>query len=375
MAKIHITLVGGQPAPVFNGIVATTPDKVVYIYSNVSEEVLVKLLKEVPLPFDKILLDVTSPTLIKGCAETLAQKYSGDEITVNITSGLKSWSHWFGVVFQNQENASVIYMDQNNILWNYKTMEQYSDFEFDMQTLFRLYGNSLENNFTPFANYTREDFDVITKIEKARATLIKDFNKLTTVLSASQQNELNNLRKGRFDVNESYVQWDKDLCSVDMCLKSRNRKSGSLFNFKSPNVMNLVFNAGWFEVKIAKILSGWNRAEEICHSCRFPFNAVKDKNEVDIIVNTGSKVLFVECKTQIANTTDIDKFRSVIKTYGGTGSKGLFITDSPMSEMARKKCDEHGILNFSLKEQHLGMEPEKALFLLLESELLNINAR
>ncbi len=32
MAKIHITLVGGQPAPVYNGIVATNPDDLVYVY-------------------------------------------------------------------------------------------------------------------------------------------------------------------------------------------------------------------------------------------------------------------------------------------------------------------------------------------------------
>lgn len=31
MTKVHITLVGGQPAPVYNGIVAMNSDKVVYI--------------------------------------------------------------------------------------------------------------------------------------------------------------------------------------------------------------------------------------------------------------------------------------------------------------------------------------------------------
>ena len=39
MAKIHITLVGGQPAPVYHGIVAIQPDKIVFIYSQESIEV------------------------------------------------------------------------------------------------------------------------------------------------------------------------------------------------------------------------------------------------------------------------------------------------------------------------------------------------
>ena len=37
--KVHITLVGGQPAPVYNGIVATRPDKVVFVYSNSEDSI------------------------------------------------------------------------------------------------------------------------------------------------------------------------------------------------------------------------------------------------------------------------------------------------------------------------------------------------
>lgn len=137
--------------------------------------------------------------------------------------------------------------------------------------------------------------------------------------------------------------------------------------------MSLAFNSGWFEFKVAKWLSAWDKSREICMNCKFPFKEKVDKNETDIIVNTGSKVLFVECKTQIANATDIDKFRSVIKGYGGMGSKGLFVTDAKMSDVAKQKCEEHGILSFSLQDEHLGMSSEKALQHLLESELYSIN--
>ena len=110
-------------------------------------------------------------------------------------------------------------------------------------------------------------------------------------------------------------------------------------------------------------------------NCHFPYRSNLDKNETDIIVNTGPKILFVECKTQITHNTDIDKFRSVIKGYGGTGSKGLFVTDAKMTDMAKQKCNENGILTFSLQDEHLGMSNEQALILLLESELFNINAK
>ena len=140
MPKIHITLVGGQPAPVYHGIVATQPDKVIFIYSEGSREVLTTLRKELNLPEDEQEpLDPTDPMKILSRAKYLAEKYKADEITVNISSGLKSWSHLFGIVFDKMPNASIVYMDQNNVLWNYKTMQPQSGFNFDMHTLFSLY--------------------------------------------------------------------------------------------------------------------------------------------------------------------------------------------------------------------------------------------
>ncbi|MBR4846113.1 MAG: DUF1887 family protein [Bacteroidaceae bacterium] len=374
MSKIHITLVGGQPAPIYHGIVATQPDKVVYIYSQDTVSILEKLKIEIQIFCETYLLDVTEPNRIKQCAEMLAERYKEDEVTVNISSGLKSWSHWFGVVFDKCPNATVVYMDQNNTLWNYRTMQASSEYTFDMQALFRLYGNPIDNNYTPFSEYTDEDFAAIKKVEAIRKVNHTAFNKLTALLDTKKKNILTNQKTGRFtDTSMSEVRWDKDACKVEITLFAKKYVKSE--TIESPHAVDIVFNSGWFEAKIARLLSRWRKAKEICINCRFPFKPKVDKNEVDIIVNTGAKILFVECKTQIANTTDIDKFRSVIKGYGGMGSKGLFITDAPMSDIAKAKCEERGILTFSLQDEHLGMNAEKALFMLLESDLESINTK
>ena len=108
MSKIHITLVGGQPAPVYQGIIATTPDKIVYIYSQDSLPILNKLKSEIEITSEEYILDVTDPNKIKQCAEKLAEQYKADTVTINISSGLKSWSHWFGLTFHNQSNNTNI---------------------------------------------------------------------------------------------------------------------------------------------------------------------------------------------------------------------------------------------------------------------------
>lgn len=385
MSKIHIALVGGQPAPVYNGIKATNPDKVVFVHSTDSLKALNALVKEIDVPYEAVQLSPTEAVEIQRVVEKMATQYAEDEVTVNISSGPKSWSHLFGSMFQSKENATVVYMDQNNVLWNYRTMQGLQDFEFDMHTHFRLYGNSIENNYKKFSDYTDADVEALKKIEEIRAFDVQIFNALLSVLDKQRQHTLKNGKYGKFEhiqsgvkVSDSYVEWEKTTEEQDgfvrVFLQKKNGKSKEV-KFESPNAVDLAFNSGWFEFKVAKMLSAWNKCKEICLNCKFPFREKVDKNETDIVINTGSKVLFVECKTQINNITDIDKFRSVITNYGGMGSKGLFVTDAKMTEVAKAKCEEHGILSFSLQDSHLGLTEEKSLQLLLESELFNINTK
>lgn len=379
MSKVHITLVGGQPAPVYNGIKATNPDKVVFVYSTESQEVLNALIKEINLPYESCLLSPTEAVKIQKVVEKMALQYADDDVVVNISSGPKSWSHLFGSMFQSKENAVVVYMDQNNVLWNYRTMQGLQDFEFDMHTHFRLYGNSIENNYKKFSNFTEADVEAMKKIEKIRSFDVQIFNSLLTVLDKQQQLSLKNRKHDKFEhMSGSYVEWEKTTAEQDgfvrVFLIKKNGNSKEV-KFESPNAVDLAFNSGWFEFKVAKLLSTWIRSKEICMNCKFPYKEYIDKNEADIVINTGSKVLFVECKTQINKITDIDKFCSVIKNYGGMGSKGLFVTDAKMADVAKAKCVEHGILSFSLQDSHLGLSEENALHLLLESELFNINTK
>ena len=366
--KVHITLVGGQPAPVYNGIVATRPDKVVFIYSIESQNIVDAIKREIDIEIDEQTpLDTTNPQKILERANALADKYKDDEITLNISSGLKSWSHLFGRVFDVLPNAAVVYMDQNNVLWNYRTMESKTDFVFDMDVLFRLYGNKIEN-YKQLIDYTENDLKALEKIKNVRMVNVADFNRLTATLTEKQRNILRSQNSGKFDLmalcSQSYVEWEKTtkdrIGFVRIYLVKKNGK-GVEVSFEAENAVDLTFNSGWFEFEVAMLLSKWDKARNIYLNCHFPFKPNIDKNEVDIIVNTGSKILFVECKTQITHTTDIDKFRSVVKGYGGTGSKGLFVTDARMTDVAWKKCEEYGLLSFSLQDDHLGMSHEKAL--------------
>lgn len=381
MRKVHITLLGRETAPVYNAIMATSPDYIVYIHSESSDSIkaLEVLKREITTDSESHLLSPTDPFEIRNKAELLAQNFKEDDIIVNITSGLKSWAYWFGVLFEKQQNASIVYIDQNNVLWDYGRMTRIENVQFDMRALFRLYGNSIDGNCVSLKSYTKEDESAIKIIEELRKFNFQEFNSLVTTLPDSYKKTLQDSNNGFFQtIRGSSVKWEKpafagDNGKADVCIKKNN---GSSLNkeIKSPHIIDLLFNSGWFEYKVARIISKWSKAKEIFLNCHFPFRPGVDKNEVDIIVNTGTKVLFAECKTQIYNTIDIDKFRNVIKTYGGMGSKGLFITDAVMKDNAVQKCEENSILHFSLQQPSL-VPADKALLILLDSELYNINAR
>jgi hypothetical protein len=376
MSKINISLVGGQPAPVYNVIVTTNPDKIIFIYSQESEDSLNLILKEIHTPYEKILLDATNAQKISEKARSLAEQYTDDDITVNITGGSKPWAFFFSMIFNK---ASIVYIDQNNVLWHYnEPISCKRDFNFDMYTNFRLYGNPLEN-YHKFSDYDDKDRESVLNIKKMRNYNHREFNALLTILNNQDLDSLRNKRSDCFRSNEtsSYVEWDKGIenGAQNVHIVLYNHGTPKEIRLSSAHAVDLAFNSGWFEYEVASLISKWDKAKEICLNCVFKLKPNIDKNEVDIIVNTGSKILFVECKTQINNSTDIDKFNSVVKTYGGTSSKALFVTDAIMKDDAVAKCKEKGIMNFSLQDSHLGQSPETALKLLLNSEVENINSK
>jgi hypothetical protein len=366
MSKIYISLVGGQTAPVYYGIIDSLPDQVILIHSEQSEGEALRIKNEIKIAVELCKLNPVNLQKIFPAVEKLAARFRESEfITINISSGLKPWSLAFFSVFGQMKNVVIEYIDQNNKVWNFTDRKNHS-VNFDMDAQFRLYGNPLKN-YECFSDYTDADRSVTEKIKEMRKFNPKDFNDLTMQMAKKPKETSQTLLSG------SHLTWFTKEKEFEFVLKKKETIKQVVL--KSPHARKLLFNAGWFEYEIALILSRWEHAKEIRLNCIFPAKNKSAKNEIDIIVDTGAKLLFVECKTQIKNITDIDKFHSAVKNYGGLGSKALFITDALMDETAKEKCQDSNILTFSLQNKMLGAAPEKMLFMLLNSELFNINTK
>lgn len=362
--NIHITLVGGQTAPVYQGILYSNPDKVIFIHSTETTEQTKILIKEISIPSDMMLFDAVSFDKISNSINTLLQNIRNEDfISINFTSGTKPWSVFFCDLFRTRSNTQLFYIDQNANLWDMRTLTS-SKIPFNMEVQFRLYGNPLEH-YTPLSSITNNDISVIKHIREIRSFNCSDFNQLTDSLG-KQPNQtsykLPSLSEIFYDKVEQKI--------VIHLVKKNNVKKTTLI---SPNVFKLVTFAGWFEIEIAIILSKWEKISDIRLNCKFPSKSNSPKNEIDIIAEIGTKLLFVECKTKLTNITDIDKFSNAVRIYGGIASKAILITESPLSETAQEKCKENGVLFFSFNNSSDYENIIKMLFLLLENELNTLN--
>lgn len=84
MAKVHITLVGGQAMPVYNVIMALKPDRVIYVYSKQSAEKMSILKQEINIPSKELLLSVDEIKDIIISANTLAEQLVNNEVSVKV---------------------------------------------------------------------------------------------------------------------------------------------------------------------------------------------------------------------------------------------------------------------------------------------------
>ena len=182
----------------------------------------------------------------------------------------------------------------------------------------------------------------------------------------------------------SCIEFDKDRSTIIINLKKKYGEREIIL--QSPHVDRIVFNTAWFEYEIALMLSEWGKAYEIWLNVLVPYADKETKNEIDIIVCTGTKLLFVECKTKISSKTEIDKFKSAVRNFGGLSSKAIFVTETTLDERTKEKCMDNGIISFSLEDavstynrhcnhfkENIWNGRKKALFKLLNREMLSNN--
>lgn len=383
MANVHIALVGGQTYPVYLGIAETSPDRVMLVHSRSSLDEAQRIAAEFKGTGIPFLFEPCDPVNVKQVLEKtrmLNKVLSDDDhYTINLTSGTKVWSILFHEAFGTKPHVKFIYVDQSCSIYDLSNGDCRLGAPIDTDRVFRLNDTSALD-YLDYGDLTDDDMAALHTIKKLTRFNWTAFTALT-VLRTDDMKQLLNQRQGAIEYKGSTLSWDRVANQATMSLE-RNDGRRLERELSAPHLFNMLLNAGWFEVEVARHLSRWKHSHEVRLNVMFPYVEGNAKNEIDVIVNTGNRLMFVECKTQIHTLTDLDKFSKAVRNYGGTGCHALFVTFGPMTSEASEKCRDNGIIPFSFKDAlTASRETEqqdvitRALHKLLDDRLFTINKK
>lgn len=361
MKKIHITLVGSEITPVQDGINYIKPDQIIFICSEKSHEISEN---DFDIPFEIVKLDSNDLLSIHEKVLEIYSIYKDCNLSINLVGGTKSWSLVFFEVFYNTDTEFIL-VEQGGKVWDLrkKTFVSLTTSSFE-----DLFPNGMPTKFIKFNDYTEEDVQMVEAILKLKKINEGMFFGLIDE-ARRKKNEV------IFERKENKLEWNKNEKAFYFTLEDKRKGKLVTKVLKSKNIRRLLIDAGWFEYKVASIISKISNVKEILTNCSFHANNDVPKNEIDIIAHIGNKLLFVECKTQIKAITDIDKFSSAAKNYGGLGRKALFVTNAPKKKEALEKCKDNEVLEFCLTDYKSEKDQILALKELLQKEIETNNAK
>lgn len=338
--KVHITLVGGQIIPLFQGIIQYPADEVILVHTTDTLR-QAKILEE-HINNKVTLLQIKDAFDFEVIYASL-QNFTGldKKYFINITGGTKIMSIALLECFIKFDNATVFYIDQNQKVLDIRTRKSFtSKVEIDIATVFSLSGNKLFE-YTDYQNIDHQE------LEDARAvrSMIKyakgEWYKLMEALRVDSS------LKGMKTLGGSFYAFNKVTEQLTVSLQRADKFQR--YTWKSRNAVRFVKDTQWFEIEVAEMLSKWRFCKMLYVQSKVAYQSGQEKNEIDIIIHTGSKLIFVECKTQVFDIKDIDKFRNVVKNYGGLAAKAILITDQPLNLRVAEKCRDNNISHFCLK--------------------------
>lgn len=368
MKHIHIELVGREIQPTYTMLKQFSPDKVLFVCSKQTRDNINQInihTNGLACEREYVTLEPHNLTAINDWIDSLVSELSDDDIlSLNLVGGTKFWALALYKRFANRPNTHFFLIGQDDTLWNLSNNASTSLKSIDLDTIISLQGQTVKS-YTLLSNYTEDDHKVLKQVEKIRRKNFSVFNRLVSVLSKEEQKKIANNPSGIIQDNHNWVSWSKpDQVEFNV--------DNVVTKLCSPHAIDIAFNSGWFEYKVAKLIEGWDRCQEIRINSVFISQNGETKNEIDIIVETGSKPIFVECKTQIKNHTDLDKFATVVKNFSGKGGKAVFISDAPLKTSAKTKCKESGIEYFSLQQHPHNLQDD--LYSFLDDVINKINA-
>lgn len=359
--KRQIALLGGQLVPVYLGIRDRAPDIVHLVYSEELRDrvqILESLLTSVK--FFKHEVDPYNFQDISETVEALVLNIEDAQWELNLTGGTKVMTLASHNIFKDL-GLEAFYLDQKNRFYFFqkKAFVEVKS-EIKITTFLKLSGHTSVNK-SKIGDYDRDEFilamrvldlmndDSFEGIYKKLSFNLKDVN----ISSFSKKEE------------DLFIEWKRP----NLKIKTKSFEE----EFNHDNAFKICFTGLWWELVVADCVRKWSEKKEMLVGVELLTNSTDkfSKNEIDIILNTGHKMIFIECKSGSVKQEDVNKMKVVKRLYGGISSRSILVCRKLPRKDLLEKCSDLGIDVFALQKEQYKRNSKRYIGLSAISSLNN----
>ncbi|MCD8193394.1 MAG: DUF1887 family CARF protein [Tannerellaceae bacterium] len=344
--KHQVILLGKDITSSYQGIKEWKPDHVHLLFTNETKAVaepLFPLLPDTMKCTCYLVKPYEAQSVIDVCREI--QEGNSGEFHYNLSEGTKVMAFAAYAVVQ-QYNAIAFYVTQKN------TLMYLNDFSerrlrgvLTNKEILQLHGNILLS-YANLDDLPGDDIEASARIKQFIEQYPREHSRLQSFYNNHCQRRLELLpRSNSFSNGLEYVQEAGTLLVTlkDEVILQLLLSSGCL----------LYFDGRWWETLVANQVQQWRMQQscipEVWQSVLFHVNEHNThiKNEIDILINNGQKLIFIECKSGTVTQNDVYKVDSIREIYGGDISKAILASYYPVKEDLLDKADSLQITCFA----------------------------
>lgn len=332
--KHQITLLGGQVTPVYWGIKEREPDIVHLLYSVESRFHVPILIGLFPLKkFKPVQVSPYSFDEIKSVVEAIIFENPDDLYELNLTGGTKVMALACNNIFKTLDYNS-FYIDQNNRIYDFNN-HSYTPITSKINTKLFL---SLSGH-KDFISKTTSDYSTTELIFANQVELFSETKEFCKIIRLLKSNKVDTAKTLKYSlIDESFhLSWNSPNLEI--------KTPSSELTCVSTNAFRIAFNGLWWELLVADAIRKWPKIFELKLGVEIHSKTERGeiKNEIDIMINTGFNLIFIECKSGDVIQADINKIKVVKRLYGGLSSRSILIAKYPPRKAVIEKCQDLGI--------------------------------
>ncbi len=355
MEKHQIALVGGAILPIYYAIKKDAPDVVHLIVTPESKKSVGPLVKLVE-PSIACRIHVVSSSNPLDIREKLMPILSGEhEYSLHLTGGNKLMALVAADLAKQQAIPAFYYAGGDQWIHIPDYTVEHSEIVLDNDEIIAL-SDHLVKSRIDYKLLDQCEFETARQVHDFRQKHASKYNKLRIAFEENA-NFSQQLKKQPVRIGSLTLSYDEE---QNLLLKEGEQL---LLKLNSSMSEDALLRAGWWELLVAQAIHGWAPDRAIWISAIFPSKKDEkmDKNEVDVLVNLGQNLLFVECKSGKVVQSDVYKMLAVRKTYGGDKSRSVLVSYHPVSSEILEKCREHQIEVLAPFNRSEGLELLKRL--------------